>query len=331
MSGLIRVGIINDTRNAHHMGCWLVMRNLFRLLGEHRMKVEWCWPTGREWRTSRTLNRRRRVDLVLVNAEGSIHDSQDHPLAERFASVAGHFKTKFDIPSVLINATVHNNQPEINDLLSDYALIFTRDTASTQALGSAGIDAETVSDLTLAYPLDHRNESSVSSRPMVTDSASRGISRQLEGFARSQGYPYIPIQYARFPHPHRIATPRRYLGKARRWIFDKIRHRPGLDRYISRIRDSSVVITGRYHAVTMCLLTAAPFLAVESSIPKISWLLQDAFGSTDRVVREVRELADIASAAPRAWSTHERARLDRYLESCQASNDRMMTRIRQVA
>lgn len=331
MSRLIRVGIINDTRNAHHMGCWLVMRNLFRLLEAHRMKVEWCWPTGREWRTSRTLRRRSHVDLVLVNAEGSIHDSQEHPLAERFASVAGHFKTNFDIPSVLINATVHNNQPEINDLLSDYALIFTRDTASTQALGSAGIDAETVSDLTLAYPLDHLNKSSASSRPMVTDSASRGISRQLKDFARSQGHPYMSIQYARFPHPHRIATPRRYLGKARRWVFDKIRHRPSLDRYISRIRDSSVVITGRYHAVTMCLLTETPFLAVESNIPKISWLLQDVLGSTDRVFREVDELADKTGAARQAWSTDERSRLHSYLETCQASNDRMMTRIRQVA
>ena len=35
MTRLIRVGIVNDTRNAHHMGCWLVMRNLFRLLSQH--------------------------------------------------------------------------------------------------------------------------------------------------------------------------------------------------------------------------------------------------------------------------------------------------------
>src|SRR6056297_399934 len=114
----IRVGIINDTRNAHHMGCWLVMRNLFRLLREHGMKVQWCWPTGRDWREDRHANRRGNVDLVLVNAEGSIHDSDKHKLAERFASIARHFRTRFDVPCVLINSTLYNNEPFIYDLLS---------------------------------------------------------------------------------------------------------------------------------------------------------------------------------------------------------------------
>ena len=82
----------------------------------------------------------------------------------------------------------------------------------------------------------------------------------------------------------------------------QIVHRPGLDKYIGRIRDSALVITGRYHAVTMCLLTATPFLAVESSIPKISWLLEDAFGTGERVFRKVRDIGEDIDPRSHAWS-----------------------------
>lgn len=326
----IRVGIINDTRNAHHMGCWLVMRNLFRLLRQHDMTVSWSWPTGRDWREDPYASQRGNVDLVIVNAEGSIHDSHQHHLAERFASIARHFNSQFDLPCVLINSTLYNNEPSIYELLIDYSLIYTRDSFSAQLLESQGINTSVVSDLTLAFPAHRANKAGHKAGWMVTDSASKDTSSQLQALARTIETPYCPIQFSRFPHPNRLDKPRIYLGKVRRWAADKVRHRPSLNGYMNQLCRRSLVVTGRYHAVTMCLLTRTPFVAVESLVPKISWLLQDIFGSTRRVFSSVDSLTESAEWQDARWTDDELARLNLYLEKCHSANQTMVQQIRRL-
>lgn len=327
----IRVGIINDTRNAHHMGCALVMKNLFRLLRQQDMRVRWRWPTGRDWREDRRLHCRGDVDLVLVNAEGSIHDSHEHHLAERFASIAHEFRSRFEIPCVLANATLYNNEPHIYELLRNYSRIYTRDTSSARILASENISATAVSDLTLALPLALVNVAAADATPMVTDSACAITSQELRELAGRIGGDYNAVQFARFPHANRLEKPRVYLGLARRWALDKARHRPGLNSFIKRICNKSLVITGRYHVVTMCLLTRTPFLAVESLIPKISWLLRDVFGHSDRVFADVSDLERNGNLSESKWTDEELSCLHSYLASCQQANQVMLGQIRDLA
>lgn len=328
MTSAIRVGLINDTRNAEHMGCWLVIKNLERLLSEAGIRISWRWPTGKDWRTDKHLSRKGDVDLVLVNAEGSIHSSRVHKLAERFASVAGYFEQHLGVRSVLLNATMHSNEPEILEHLQKFKKIYVRDSATLAELEKGCVPGQQVSDLTLAFEQDELRMQPSGDRIHVTDSAKSGATSELDGLRKRLNADFLPIQFARFPHSHRLAQPRLYFGKVRRWARDRIVHRPSLYRYMRTIAGSRLVIAGRYHAVTMCLLTRTPFLAYESVIPKISWLLQDVFGDNRRVFESIDELESHAATGQWEWTEEECAQIDSYLAACRENNRLMMQEIR---
>jgi hypothetical protein len=193
-------------------------------------------------------------------------------------------------------------------------------------LAAAGLEAQTISDLTLAFPAKVVHGGAGGRLPMITDSADPVITGQLRELASSYPKAYAPIQFSRFPHSNRLHRPRVYLGKARRWAMDKLRYRPSLAGYLSRMCSSSVVITGRYHAVTMCLLTRTPFMAVESLVPKISWLLRDALGSTRRVFPDLETLTESDLWHDARWTEDEFEHLEHYLQDCRSRNQAMASR-----
>ena len=57
--------------------------------------------------------------------------------------------------------------------------------------------------------------------------------------------------------------------------------------FIKWLCSKELVITGRYHTVTLCILTRTPFVAIESNTPKITALLKDVFDDNSRVIYDV--------------------------------------------
>jgi hypothetical protein len=83
-----------------------------------------------------------------------------------------------------------------------------------------------------------------------------------------------------------------------------------------------LLVSGRYHAVTYAMLTRTPFVAVESNTPKISSMLQDAFGGTRRVVPAER-LAEIDVEEYAEWAPGELVALDAFCARARASAEAM--------
>lgn len=88
-----------------------------------------------------------------------------------------------------------------------------------------------------------------------------------------------------------------------------------------------MIITGRYHTATICLLTRTPFVAVESNTPKISALLQDVFGANERIIYDpsfVHPKGEIMTRFS-AYSEKETALIDLYLKKAASLQQEMIS------
>lgn len=298
----MKVAIFNDTRTKDkHFGCEIVMRNLEKLLRDSDLQPVWYWPVGRDWRKSLDqLPKRGDIDAVIVNGEGSIHHSESRDRPDILADVAKMARNYLEVPAFLINATLYQNSPRIYSKFKDFKKIYVRDAESLKELEENGLEGEIVPDLTLSFP-DHT--------PLidrvgigVTDSTIKHVNLDLKRACKQNNWAYCPmtVKIPKLPKIRDIAHPSKLARKVKRYITEWRLER--LDReilsespespesFLSWLTSKEIIITGRYHTVTLCLLTKTPFVAVESNTPKISSLLRDVFGSNHRVVSKVSDL-----------------------------------------
>lgn len=152
----MKVAIFNDTRTKNrHFGCEIVMGNLEKLLHDLNLHPVWYWPVGKDWRESQDqLPKKSDVDAVIVNGEGTIHNSERRDRPDILADVAKMACDHLDAPAFLINATLHKNSPRIYSKLKEFQKIYVRDSRSLKELEENGLEGEVVPDLTLSFP-DH--------------------------------------------------------------------------------------------------------------------------------------------------------------------------------
>lgn len=134
----MRVVLLNDTGHQDHFGCKLVMAAYERKFEELGVECTYV-PLGDNWGNYR--QQLDRADLVIVNAEGTVH----HNKAKSLVSVAHHY------PTAIINGVYQAiTDRSIIDSFKAAKLVSCRESFSKAFMDSVGVKARCVPDVMLS-------------------------------------------------------------------------------------------------------------------------------------------------------------------------------------
>lgn len=346
---MLQAILFNDTSYDDHHGCQLVIRQIRALAAEAGIHIAHASPVRHDWsKDAFLIERIAQADLCIVNGEGTMHD--DAPAAMMLGALARHC-SKLGIPCVLINSVWQNNR-QLIEFASEFSQIYVRDPLSRAELALSGIAAEVVPDLTLTF------------RPEILRTGRRGLVlngsvlkpiqqelwRTLKELPGDQEVRYLSI---RTVPPLRAGNERRYFFKSLKANSKMWRHKlssrlahpdaspsKGLGRlrwrysvqstaeFLNTISAAEGVITGRFHMVTLCMITGTPFMALGSNTHKIEGLLEQA-GLADRLCVNYAEGVGRLSSLP--YSDEERQRLEEFLAGSLVAARRMFAGIAGLA
>lgn len=324
---MIKIAIINDTRVTSHYGCMLVMENLLSLLKANNVEVVWTWDVSVDWRKHRnTIIKKPTVDAIIVNGEGTIHHSKDRKFAKALAEFAQFSQKVLKTPSYLINATLYKNDAQEYEKLREYRAIYVRDKGSLEELESFNLEGRYVPDLTFAANSTKYSEFNPSHNAIVVDSAIKQDNPILKDFSESNALPFKSMIVARRRNAKFIRSPRPYIKNILKFIVSDRKISTSPSTYIQYLRDYRLVITGRYHTVSMCIKNKIPFIAIDSNTPKIRYLLMDALGETKRNIK-ISELDQVNLASNYEYSDEELEKMNRFIKSAENMIDGMIANI----
>ena len=340
--------LFNDTSSEGHHGCHLVMQQIYTLAERAGMEILRACPMHHDWQTDEQLQGDiRAADICLVNGEGTMHD--DAPLALRYGALARYCR-EYGVPCFLINSVWQNNV-RLNADAPLFTRVFVRDVLSQAALEDIGVAAEVVPDLTLSY----RYQGDTPVRQGLLVNGSVLTARLREAWRISCVSPRVryvsirtvaPLQLGkgfdvylrknlrkRLKAYRRIAASylHRYPAELPSSRIDRLRWRYAVLaplRFLALLRRSEGVVTGRFHLVTLCLVTGTPFYAIPSNTHKIEALLRQV-GLVGRL-RLSYEHA-VADAQGIAFSETEQALIDDFLHVARRQADAMFAVMAQIA
>ncbi len=314
----LRVAVFNDTRPDNHFGCEIVMTQLLRLLQERSLEPTFIWPVNKVWSDfPDEMPSRGSVDAVIANGEGTIHHTARRQRAAKLCRLSHFAKDTLGVPAILLNATISDVDHDSAENLRYFDRIYVRDRGSADVLRKLGIASTVVPDLTLAAPMP---PSSGRHLRLGSDSALPEVSVAMQRWCRRRGFMYVPVRWDRTPGDSRLTRFlkgrlgslrwRFYAGGAAAW-------------YLRRLCQAHIVITGRYHTATLCIITETPFLAIESNTKKVGWFLEDIFGNTNRLI-DICQLDKLDQTVSAPWTTDERQALTAFRASAQERISLMM-------
>lgn len=299
------------------------MQNLERLLYSNGIDPVWLWPVGVDWRDApEQLPTANDIDLIVVNGEGSMHHSGSRPRVDALADVAELGKS-LGVPSFLINATLFNNEPNVYDKLRKFDGIYVRDSISLEELSKYDIEGDYVPDLTFSTAIDQQQYSRQG--VLGIDSVLTDISDAIQDFCQSQGFDFLRMR--------RPAIRKKFIDRLlEKAIFNQRgRYKKdtetdvSVDWLLEHLQSKEFVITGRYHAATMCILTRTPFFALESNTPKVSSMLSDVFASTNRLI-SIDKIKDSNSSfqSYSSFTLDEIEKIDMFIKDAENASGKMI-------
>lgn len=352
----INVAIFNDTntRTTRHYGCSIVMDNLIQKLIENHINPVYLWPVGKDWRKHKNqIINRSNFSAIIVNGEGSIHHSEKKEKPIYLSEIGKFAKDELDIPAFLINSTISNNTKEVYENLKFFKRIYVRESNTFETLKKYGIKSEIIPDLTFAYSNNVQINKIERNGNLITDSTFTDLRRLLKEKSIELNWEYISmkrsnsrtkistifLKFRKFLKNGNFNTLKELVhktlqingnliskikpnGKANKFDYKKVVDH---DWFVNKIRSSEFVVTGRFHTVTICIITQTPFVAIASNTPKISGILYDIFQSTERLisVEELKEISQKIPAKYRTFSKGELKKIDTYIKKSVISIDNM--------
>lgn len=310
---LKKIAIFNDTRPDHHYGCQLVMKNLFELLRSNNMDPVWCWPVGKNWHSEKgVIPKKGDIDAVIVNGEGSIHHSSTRPRANWLASVGEFSYKELGVPAFLINASLEENSSELYEKLRFYKRIYVRESKSLKELNDYGLAGDVVPDLTMAFLVEGKaNRNGL----LFTDSVLPDVSAELIKMASQLNGDCVGLRYREKPILKDLKNPFKFSANFVKWFVSEKKGMQDVNYFLSKLYNCEMLVTGRFHAVTLSLLTECPFVAIESNTGKIGALLDDVFDDRSRLFDfpEMSENLDFFTV--RGFSSKEICQIRSYLNN----------------
>ncbi|MDX5445417.1 MAG: polysaccharide pyruvyl transferase family protein [Zoogloeaceae bacterium] len=260
---MINAIVLNDTRrNRGHLGCATVMSNIEYLAAKHSIQIVRAYQSIDAHNDPDYTPNLHMADAVILNGEGTFHHDQAEAveLMKAVQKAAAHGKKCY-----LINCSWENNT-RINNNLSLFSAIFTRDNASRREINRLGFDAVTVPDLSLySPPTDDVRASDFTAAHHVTflDSVIWKTTKTIAGAAAILGENLYTMNGGFYKQAKYIPIALKLAG------------------HLSRIRIATldnfhgVVVTGRFHGLCLALKLGLPFLAISSNTTKSESLLSD--------------------------------------------------------
>lgn len=286
---LPRVAVFNDTRaRTAHYGCNIVMKQIEHFLAENGLCPAFFWPVGVDWRENLDkMPGRDEIDAIIVNGEGSIHNSATRDRSHALAELAYFALEKYNAKSFLINSTLYNNDSKLYEKLSRFTKVYVRDSASKHEAEKFGVACSVVPDLTLSYT--YTEPQVTRSGIGVTDSVVGRDSKKLFDLAVRNGFEFHRMVNSDYSALGLLLSGQisKALSAFKRG--DLVRDTTSVrsrnaEEFLRWLSGKEFIITGRFHSVTLCMITRTPFVCAESNTPKISSLLKDCFGETSRVI-----------------------------------------------
>ncbi|TKA96433.1 polysaccharide pyruvyl transferase family protein [Cereibacter changlensis] len=266
------------------------MENLRHCLNVRGLTPTFAFPFDRDWRESRReLPKVGSIDCIIVNGEGSMHSSRTRWRASALSQVGTLGSQTYRVPTFLINASFHGNEPDFYNDLRNFDAVFVRDTYSRDLAARFGVACRVVSDLTLS-----RNVTCLPSIRRgigITDSVKPECDRMLRRIARESGSDFcaMTLPAVKAITIGRALNPVFWLRRNEDKRLAKQRLFEDVDSFIRWIASKELILTGRYHTVTLCLLTQTPFACVNSNTPKIRSLLYD-WGVSEERIKSIDDL-----------------------------------------
>jgi polysaccharide pyruvyl transferase WcaK-like protein len=311
----VNVAIFNDTnlKSPGHYGSSLVMNNLVEKLRKNNLNPVFFWPVGIDWRNKTSIIKNNSdFAAIIVNGEGSIHSNRSKGKPNYIVEIAQFAKNELNLPAYLVNSTLHNNTPDLYEKIKHFKHIYVRESSSYNVLKNANIESVIVPDLTFSTPIAKKEETNGELSWIITDSTNNDLRKYLKNKSVDFDMEYISMKV-----DNEFSPLSRFFNKCHRFAKKKnlkileniflmpektektIKQLPGIfkkphsnsfkphvdyDWFIEKIKSSRFVVTGRFHTVTICIKAETPFVALESNTPKISALLDDIFGSQERLI-----------------------------------------------
>jgi Polysaccharide pyruvyl transferase len=314
----LKAVILNDTRGDNHFGCMRVMRILEENLVARGIDVTATSLVRNDWsRDQHFLVAMQATDLIIINGEGTLHHGSKQ--GSKLLEIVDH-PARGTIPVALINAVYQDNPAAWSAQLSRMSFIMARDSWSANEFSTAiGRDVDFVADLSLAEGPITPSPSAQRNRLLVGDSVNRDITEQMLRFVDArQDSQFLPILTSiKPPKPH-YPPPLRALRQVYIDVHAAafgLRHRRtefnvSEAGFVNSLATGYLHLTGRFHAICLCLATATPFLALESNSWKISALLRDFGLSTDRIVTFEQACERLANNEVLDFTDEEREKIN---------------------
>lgn len=348
---LLKAIVFNDTSYDDHHGCQIVMRQIYRLAEDSEIRITQCCPIFHDWRNDASLKKNIcQMDLCIINGEGSLH--HDRPAVFKYLDLAEYCQ-KNNVPCFLINAIWQDNEKG-NTKAHFFTRIFVRDKESQDNLKHAGVGAQLVPDLTLSYETRHR--ATIERKPELMINGSVLAPRMKEAWLASQSREHGPVRYVSIrtipPIQWQKGFPSQVPGNILKQIkcyrhilasyfcpkhrddpksLSRFRWRHAIlstQRFIHALQSARGVITGRFHCVTLALVTRTPFFAIPSNTKKIEPLLNE-LGMAYRLHDSYHAALQDCHRLP--YTPEEITRIDAYLQMAENQCTAMFREMRLIA
>jgi polysaccharide pyruvyl transferase WcaK-like protein len=301
--------LANDTRVDGHHGCTAVMTVLEQLLQSHGLTVVGRIPAHADWkRDASFLRSLASARLLVINGEGTIH--HDRPAGRRLLELGAAARAA-GIPAALINTGWEANSTELASMLKNFALVAARDTKSAARMRPGAPEVRVVPDLSLC--IDPPSQDISKDGIAFTDNVERLRALELGRLRRRCGGRWLSIHHRRplLPFLRAGLSLREDIFQPMQLI-ELLANRYGiwrvsqddLEQFLRDLSRLELLITGRFHACTLALVSGTPFVAQESNTGKIASLIDDA-GLDPRRATVPQTLADLSELLMGGWSVAE--------------------------
>jgi len=340
------VVVANDVGLARHHGSKMVTARLVNELSSRGFAVVTI-PAGQDWHDHTKFI--DRAAAVLVNGEGTLHHSA--PAAQNLLALAPYCQAR-SLPVFLVNSLWQDNSPTMAQQARNFTEVFVRESKSQKQLADAGVPSLVVPDLVLGWILpDAPGETRTG--VVMTDSVVMSDTHILAAAAKATGAVFTtleppdsePLDYTHcsFIRLHAEAPTSMSEGwrrvvqsayRARGALYATVRRWRGhqvefsLEDFYTLLHHTELLITGRFHAVCMAMITGTPFLAPRSNSHKIEAMLDDA-GMSHRLIdsKHVRE----SVVVPPPWTDLDAESVARYAGDAARAQHNMFETIARYA
>jgi polysaccharide pyruvyl transferase WcaK-like protein len=224
--------------------------------------------------------------------------------------------------------------------LRHFSLVAVRDSRSAAEVRCLGGECRVLPDLSLYLPwpaTDYERREMA-----VTDSVDRETTLRLDAVRRAMGADWLPIQARGSGVLEAIAFVRYGIARSdvrdlrMAWAMARARismshaRRASPDMFLDDLSRLQLLVSGRFHACALAMLTGTPFVSVPSNTGKIQALLHDAGLSQWRCKPDLSPLG-LRDAWRTGWELGEQAALMEYIAAGRAATDLLFRDIRSLA